>query len=69
MRGTHEEITETIEHAAIREFRPLLYIIPYDRVASLVADVPVKDRAHPLSVEFKLQALPRDCFDIIEIWS
>jgi hypothetical protein len=34
-----------------------------------VSDVPVKERAHPLSIEFKVQALPRNCFDVIEIWS
>jgi hypothetical protein len=38
-------------------------------VETLVSDVPVKDRAHPLSVEFKVEALPRKCFDLIELWS
>lgn len=65
----HKEIMETIENASIREFRPLLFLIPFDRVETLVSDVPVKERAHPLSIEFKVQALPRDCFDVIEIWS
>ena len=60
---------ETIESASIREFRPLLFLIPFDRVETLVSDVPVKERAHPLSIEFKVQALPRNCFDVIEIWS
>ena len=65
----YKEILDTIEGASLREFRPVLYIIPYDRVEPLVSDVPVLERAHPLSVEFKVTALPRDCFDLIEFWS
>jgi hypothetical protein len=65
----HAEIMETIGSASVREFRPVLYIIPYDRVETLVSNVPVRDRAHPLSVEFKVEALPRDSFDLIEFWS
>ncbi|HET7230692.1 MAG TPA: hypothetical protein VFJ16_11860 [Longimicrobium sp.] len=64
-----EEILKMIQHASVREYRPVLYVIPYDRVETLVSDVPVHERAHPLSVEFKVQALPRDCFDLIEFWS
>jgi hypothetical protein len=63
-----DEIIEIVQRASVREFRPVLYIIPYDRVAHLVADVPVALRAHPLSVELKVEALPRDCFDVIELW-
>jgi hypothetical protein len=33
-----------------------------------VADVLVRLRAHPLSVELKVEALPRECFDTIEFW-
>ena len=65
----HQEIIGMINRASLREFRPVLYIIPYDRVETLVSDVPVYERAHPLSVEFKVTALPRDSFDLIEFWS
>jgi hypothetical protein len=65
----HEEIMKMISRATTREFRPVLYIIPYDRVEPLVADVPVEERAHPLSIEYKITALPRDCFDPLELWS
>ena len=65
----HQEIMEKIKRAGLREFRPVLYIIPFDRVETLVSDVPVREPAHPLSVEFKVQALPRACFDLIEFWS
>jgi hypothetical protein len=34
-----------------------------------VWDVPVRERVHPFSVEFKVTALPRECFDLIELWS
>jgi len=63
------EIEEMVNCAGVREFRPVLYIIPYDRVETLVSIVPVQERAHPLSVEFKVTDLPRDCFDLIELWS
>lgn len=62
----HKEIVEIIEEAGIQDFRPLLYIIPGDPVANLIKDVPVQDRAHPLSLEYIIERLPRGCFDFIE---
>jgi hypothetical protein len=41
--------------------------MPYDKVAHLLKNVPVADRAHPLSVEFVIEELPRNLFDVIEI--
>ncbi|MBV9109356.1 MAG: hypothetical protein JO306_08115 [Gemmatimonadetes bacterium] len=63
------EIEEIVARATAYDMRPLLYIIPYDRVADQVLQVPVADRAHPLSVEFRIEELPRDCFDVIELRS
>ena len=62
-----EEIKSIVENSEIRDFRPLLYIIPYDRVTHLLRNVPIVDRAHPLSVEFVIEELPRNLFDVIEI--
>jgi hypothetical protein len=45
----------------------LLYIIPAGPVAGLVREVPVVERAHPLSVEYIIEALPKKYFDAIEI--
>ncbi|HEX6746454.1 MAG TPA: hypothetical protein VF092_04000 [Longimicrobium sp.] len=63
------EFGEMVARATPYDLRPVLYIIPYDRVAERVITVPVRDRAHPLSVEFRIEELPRDCFDMIELRS
>lgn len=61
------EINSIIDVVSIQYFRPLLYVIPCHRVAGLVELVPVGERANPLSVEYKIVALPRDCFDILSL--
>lgn len=60
------EIASITEAADIRYFRPLLYIIPYQKVSRMARRVPVNDRAHPLSVEYIIEDLPRSYFDVIE---
>jgi hypothetical protein len=67
--ATEAEIRTIVNSAETRDFRPVLYLIPYDRVRELVVDVPVAQRAHPLSVEYRVEALPRGCFDMLELWS
>ena len=61
------EIQTIVEKAEIRDFRPLLYVLPHDKVAYLLKNVPIVDRAHPLSVEYVIEELPRNLFDVIEI--
>jgi hypothetical protein len=61
------EIAAIVDAAERRDFTPLLYIIPYGPVAGLLKDVPIDLRAHPLSVEYIIEALPKNCFDVIEI--
>lgn len=65
--GQREAITTTIESAGIHDFRPVLYVIPFERVRGMAVDVPVSERAHPLSVEYRLERLPRDCFDMLQL--
>jgi hypothetical protein len=60
------EIASIIATAERRDFRPLLYIIPYQKVSRIKRDVPVNDKAHPLSVEYVIESLPRNHFDVIE---
>lgn len=67
--GTRDEIVKIAEFARPNDFRPVLYIIPYDRVAGRVLEVPVEERAHPLSEEYRIVDLPRNCFDMIELRS
>jgi hypothetical protein len=65
-----KEITAIVAAAERRDFKPLLYIIPYSLVTDVLRDVPVNERAHPLSVEYIIEALPNSFFDVIEIvWS
>jgi hypothetical protein len=66
-REDHPSILGTIERAEVRDFRPVLYVIPYDRVRGMVVDVPVQERAHPLSIEYRVENLARDCFDMLEL--
>jgi len=54
------DIAAIVDRAANRDFRPLLYVIPYGLVRSLLADVPVANRAHPLSREYVIADLPRE---------
>lgn len=39
----------------------------YGRVPGLVKEVPVEERAHPLSQEYIIESLPRRLFDIIKL--
>lgn len=62
-----DEIREMVERMHPREFRPVLYVIPYDRVRDWVREVPVHERAHPFSEEYRVEALPHDSFHMIEL--
>ncbi len=57
-----------LARASINDFRPLIYVIPIDGIASLVNDVPIEDKAHPLAEEYIITELPRTAFDIIEVY-
>lgn len=61
-----KDIAAIVDIAETWDFRPLLYIIPFDLVKGLIKDVPVSERAHPLSIEYVIEQLPRQYFDIIE---
>lgn len=62
-----DAINETVETSSLQDFRPVLYLIPYDRVRDVVAEASVKERAHPFSIEYKVNPLPRECFDVLEL--
>ncbi|MET0465867.1 MAG: hypothetical protein ABW007_22080 [Chitinophagaceae bacterium] len=61
------EIYAIVRRAEMRDFRPLLYVIPFQPIAKLVKEVPIEERAHPLSEEYKIELLPRKYFDIVEL--
>jgi hypothetical protein len=61
------DIVSVIDAVETVDFRPLLYVIPVtDEVLLLMKEVPIRDRAHPLSTEYIIERLPRRLFDIIE---
>jgi hypothetical protein len=62
-----EEIRGMLDAAHPRELRPLLYVIPFDRIRERVSEVPPGERAHPFSLEYRIYALPRGCFDVLEL--
>ena len=62
-----DEIGNTVRLSHPSDFRPVLYVIPYERVRGAAVPVPVPERAHPLSVEYRLEALPRESFDMLEL--
>lgn len=62
-----EAIRETVERSTLSEYRPVLYLIPYDRVRDMVIEPSVSERAHPFSIEFKVDPLPREFFDVLEL--
>ena len=59
------DISLIVEKAQTCDFAPLIFIIPFDGVRDRIHEVPVEQRAHPLSVEFVIESLPRERFDII----
>jgi hypothetical protein len=62
------EIEQIVSAAAVADFRPLLYVIPFHLIAERVKSVPPADRAHPFSREYIIADLPRSSFDVLE-WS
>lgn len=60
------EIYAMVRRAEMADFRPLLYVIPYPPVTGLIQEVPIEERAHPFSVEYRIENLHRDLFDVIQ---
>ena len=67
-RAERKEIDYIIQSAEIAEFRPLLYVMPFANVAGIAARVSVGRRAHPLSSEYIISALPRNMFDVVDFY-
>jgi hypothetical protein len=62
-----QELVSAIGAAEIIDFRPLMYVIPVTaEVAKLLTEAPIGARAHPLSLEYIIESLPGEFFDIIE---
>lgn len=62
---TKEELKLLISEAPISAFEPLIYVIPFSDVKSLVEKIPLSARASKYSSEIKIPVLSRSKFDII----
>lgn len=62
-----QEIETIVEDSHPREFRPVLFVMPFEAVRDRVVEASVRDRAHPMSIEYRVEQLPRDCFDMLEL--
>jgi len=67
--ATYSRIQEILRRASPRDYRPVLFVMPFEKVAEIALEVTVDDLAHPLSLEFRVDCLPRGSFDMIELRS
>ena len=65
--GTLEEIKTMVRRSQIQDYRPLLFVIPFQSIETRLKDVPAAKKAHPLSWEYTIESLPRACFDVLEL--
>jgi len=61
------EITVIVEKSETPDFSPRLYVIPFKEVTRLAKIVPPGERAHPMSIEYLIEALPNRSFDVIQL--
>ena len=61
------EIDRMVELSHPADFRPVLYVIPFEGIRGMAVEVPVGERAHPFSIEYRVEALPRESFDMLEL--
>ena len=66
---TQTLIEAVVKKASLQAFSPLLLVIPYASVEALVKHAALDDRANPTSEEYIIEALPRNCFDVLELRS
>jgi hypothetical protein len=64
---TRERIHAIAEKAPITDFKPLLFVIPYTLVKDSLREVDVDDSARASSLEYLIENLPRDQFDVLDL--
>ena len=64
--GQERDIVSIVDLAETRDFKPLLYLIPFHLTSGSLKEVPISERAHPLSIEYVIESLPRTHFEVIE---
>lgn len=66
-KSRRDEIEDILEGSHSCEFRPVLFVMPYETVRDRVVEASVRQRAHPMSIEYRVEQLPRDHFDMLEL--
>ena len=66
-RDQHRDLSAMAHSAERQDLKPLVYVIPWANVDSLVQQLPQSQWANPLVVEYRIERLPRSCFDIIDL--
>jgi hypothetical protein len=61
------EISAIVKSAQIADFRPVIFIVPFEKVSNLAKVVPPAERAHPLSIEYRIEKLRPGLFDVVEL--
>lgn len=59
------DIDRTIKRSQLRDFSPLMFVIPVQPLEGKFVPAAVGARANPLSEEYIITDLPRDLFDVL----
>jgi hypothetical protein len=62
-----DEVLVMVDAADLSMLKPLIYAIPFEPVKHLVQEVALADCANVTSLEFKIEALPGDAFDVLDL--
>ena len=62
------EIIDIIGSSELDDFRPLIYVIPFENVKALAKAAPIKLKADRFSKEYIIEDLQRSHFDVIDIY-
>jgi hypothetical protein len=66
-KSQEDDIVDIVNAAEIEDFRPLIYIIPTDKVEKIIKPVSYKYKADKFSQEYIIEELDKDLFDIIDL--
>jgi hypothetical protein len=64
---TRQRIEAVVTRAPIRDFSPLLLVIPYASVSGIVKPADITAAARATSEEYIIDELPRSCFDVLQL--
>ena len=60
-----QDIAYQLDHADIRDWRPLLYVIDRSEIEPRLVEVPPDQRANPVALEWTIPDLVSDEFDVL----